>query len=80
MSTARPGLPYPCVYKGKWRVNAYLKGRLRDHMMRNAGKGPLWVIFTFQFLTFFNRYMFKLLICVLFVGKLYTSVLKYGFV
>ena len=34
----------------------------------------------FQFLTFFNRYMFKLLICVLFVRKLYTSVLKYGFV
>ena len=34
----------------------------------------------FQFLTFFNRYMFKLLICVLFVLKLYMSVLKYGFV
>ena len=34
----------------------------------------------FQFLTFFNRYMFKLLISVLFVWKLYTSVLKYGFV
>ena len=34
----------------------------------------------FQFLTFFNRYMFKLLICVLFVRKLYMSVLKYGFV
>ena len=34
----------------------------------------------FQFLTFFNRYMFKLLICILFVRKLYTSVLKYGFV
>ena len=34
----------------------------------------------FQFLKFFNRYMFKLLICVLFVRKLYTSVLKYGFV
>ena len=34
----------------------------------------------FQFLTFFNKYMFKLLICVLFVRKLYTSVLKYGFV
>ena len=34
----------------------------------------------FQFLTFFNRYMFKLLICVLFHRKLYTSVLKYGFV
>ena len=33
----------------------------------------------FQFLTFFNRYMFKLLICELFVRKLYTSVLKYGF-
>ena len=33
----------------------------------------------FQFLTFFNRYMFKLLICILFFRKLYTSVLKYGF-
>ena len=34
----------------------------------------------FQFLTFFKRYMFKLLICVPFVRKLYTSVLKNGFV
>ena len=33
----------------------------------------------FQFLTFFNRYMFKLLICELFVRKLYTLVLKYVF-
>ena len=33
----------------------------------------------FQFLTIFNRYMFKLLICVLFVRKLYMSVLKKRF-
>ena len=33
MSTARPEIPYPCVYKAKWQVNTYLRGRLCDHIV-----------------------------------------------
>ena len=33
MSNARPELPYPCVYKAKWRINTYLRGRLCDHIL-----------------------------------------------
>ena len=61
--------------------------------MRNAGKGPLWVDFLLQKAnaiivftknrltpTLTQTSLLKLLICVLFGRKLYTTVLKYGFV
>ena len=30
---ARQALPYPRVYKAKWRVNTYMRGRLCDHIV-----------------------------------------------